>query len=104
MTDQEETITVTVGQLFVVPVAANSGTGYRWNVVNASMGLDMVKRDFQGSGIGSDGRPTMFGAGGETNFSFRASAPGKYDIRLEYARPWENKPPADYLTVHVTVI
>lgn len=81
-TASDRVISVRVGEDFVVALAANPTTGYRWEPHFDAALLQLLDGHFAGSGPG-------IGSGGTERFRFRAIAAGEDDLRMIYRRPWE---------------
>jgi predicted secreted protein len=74
-----EAITVRVNEVFVIHLAANTGsTGYDWNV-SASSGVRFLSYTTTKAG-------TLPGAPSERDYLFQAAAPGEATITLVYGR------------------
>jgi inhibitor of cysteine peptidase len=98
--DEGERVRVDVGERFVVALAANPTTGYRWDV--EAIGDRSVVRARGSSYVTpDDGAP---GAGGTQRLAFEGRAAGATTLTLRYARPFEpDDPTARIVTVDVTV-
>ncbi len=69
---------------FLIALASNPGTGYRWTATVS----DAKVISSEGSAYQAPAT-VMPGAGGQQVFSFEAKHQGKATISLAYARPWE---------------
>lgn len=81
-----DVVAAAVGDLVVVRVPENGGTGYQWSVaeVGAPLRIDGQRWESAGSALP--------GAGGERVIELRAVAPGVADVRLGLRRVWEPDP------------
>ncbi len=69
---------------FLIALASNPSTGYRWSAtVSGSKAVTAKGSAYQSRA------PGMPGAGGQQVFSFQAGHAGTATISLAYARPWE---------------
>ena len=81
-----------VGEVLVVMLAANRGTGYGWQIANdpgdvlASTGPASYVVDAAAAGVA--------GAAGVEVFRFTARRLGQQSLRFDYRRPWEAGAPA----------
>jgi len=82
--DAEQTIEVTTGEEIVVTLAENPTTGYRWIVDELVGHLTTDSSEFAAPGTE---RP---GAGGHRAIVLRATGSGPAELRVRYARPWED--------------
>jgi len=98
--DANKEIKAKVGEIIVIEVEGNATTGYSWDEmpgrsdsVLESQGHEYKMQDFP---VG------MVGVGGKAVFRYRVKAPGKTEIVLGYARPWEkDKPPEQMFNVKI---
>jgi inhibitor of cysteine peptidase len=83
--DDNQTVSVAVGELVAVELPSNRSTGYGWEVDHRPASLEEL-------GTPSYVVPpeAMPGSGGHEIFRFRAVAPGSDKLRLVYRRPWEH--------------
>jgi inhibitor of cysteine peptidase len=93
-----KTVAVAIGRRIEVRLPGNPTTGYSWTL--KSIGGDAVRS----LGDPAFTRPAeaapRVGAGGTFVFSLLAEKPGKAEVVLAYARPWErDKVPAKTFTV-----
>ena len=85
---------------FTVRLSSNITTGYSWTC--AVEPKDIVK--LTGSDYITSAPAGIVGAGGFSLFNFEAVAPGKANLKFQYARPWEkNIPPVQIRSYSVTV-
>lgn len=90
------------GEEFVVNLASNPTTGYRWALAKPldHKILNLLKTEYQPS----PGSQNRVGAGGREVWTFRAVGQGFTVIEFKYAREWEkDKPPARRHTLRVRV-
>lgn len=97
--DSGRTVTVPVGAMVEVELAANPTTGYDWEPVSgAGPALKLVRSSYTRNPAPQD----YAGVGGTETFRFHAEKAGQEVVQLNYVRPWEkNAPPAE--TVRFTV-
>ena len=83
-TDNNRTVSVSVGDRIVLRLGESSGAGYSWEVVTLDRArLELRGREFRGEhGIGS---------AGEAVLTLEAVASGRTHIALRHARPWERR-------------
>ena len=74
---------------FIVSLASNPSTGYKWMVDYDQTHLTLVEENYQAGGT------DLIGASGKTSFTFAASNPGVSRMRFTYARSWELRQNAD---------
>ena len=93
--DANKEIKAKVGEIIVIEIEGNATTGYVWNEmpgrsdsVLESQGHEYKAQDFQTG---------MVGVGGKAFFRYLVKAPGKTEIVLGYARPWEKETPPEQL-------
>jgi len=98
--DANKEIKAKVGEIIVIEIEGNATTGYTWDEmpgrsdsVLESQGHEYKARDYA---VG------MVGVGGKAFFRYLVKAPGKTEIVLGYARPWEkDTPPAQMFNVKI---
>lgn len=93
-------IAVTVDQEFNITLRYNATTGYQWQLAKP---VDETLLKLTGSEYK---RPEsgLIGAGGDQVWTFKALAPGKTQVELQYLRPWEKGTPPARTTNFVVVI
>ena len=97
--DANKEIAAKVGEIIVIELDGNATTGYSWSElpgrtdsVLESKGNEYVARQ----------RPGMVGGGGKAYFRYLVKEAGTTEIRLGYARPWEQgNPPARLFNVKI---
>ncbi|MBC7247516.1 MAG: protease inhibitor I42 family protein [Actinobacteria bacterium] len=100
----DEAIEVEEGLEFAIVLESNPTTGYQWQLAEPLDGeiLSLVSATFESKG-GGEGEERV-GAPGEEVWTFEAVGPGKAEITLAYARPWEKEAaPEETKTFHVEV-
>ncbi|MEW6182112.1 MAG: protease inhibitor I42 family protein [Bacillota bacterium] len=97
--DSGRTVELQAGNTLEVVLSGKPTTGYGWEVASGDeavikqVGEPEYKADT--ARIGSDGK---------TTFHFKASAPGRTELKLVYRRPWEkNVPPEKTFEATVAV-
>ena len=83
--DRSIPIAALAGDRFVITLASNATTGFKWRLANT---LDDKILKLVGSAYKAPEEPIP-GRGGTESWTFQALAKGKAIIVLEYARPWE---------------
>ena len=101
--DNGKTLKVKVGDVVSVKIRSNPTTGYSWAQIAGKTDEKVLKSN--GGEYKVDEHPAgMVGVGGSETWTFTALAPGKTDISLGYARPWEkDKEPAQTFKLTVEV-
>jgi inhibitor of cysteine peptidase len=100
--DDGKKVAVAVGEYLVISLSGNPTTGYSWK--SAAPPGDALKPVGEPEYAQTPGRAGMVGVGGTFVFKFKAVKPGKAEVKLAYARPWEkDKPPAKTFAVPVEV-
>jgi len=101
--DNDTSVTVKAGDTVQVKLRSNRTTGYSWAEIKDKTDAKVLKSD--GGNYEVNPHPEgMVGVGGVETFTFTAVAPGKTEIALGYARPWEkDKEPAQAFKVTVVV-
>ncbi|MDD3396403.1 MAG: protease inhibitor I42 family protein [Acidaminococcaceae bacterium] len=94
------TLRVQAGTMVDLYLKANPTTGYDWYVTNAKLDNGMVTMG-NSFFLPSDKRG-MTGAPGMDIFVVGFQKPGNYTLKLEYKRPWVNKP-VDKVEYHFIV-
>jgi len=86
-----------------VKLRSNRTTGYSWAELKDKTDTKVLKSD--GGSYEVNAHPEgMVGVGGVETFTFTAVAPGRTEIALGYARPWEkDKEPAQSFKATVVV-
>jgi inhibitor of cysteine peptidase len=92
------TVTVPVGGIVEIVLAANPSTGFTWEVV----GLDETVVRQTGEAT-FEAESTLVGASGEMRFMFETLSTGTTAIELVYHRTFETVDPADTFTVTLIV-
>jgi predicted secreted protein len=101
--DNGKTLKVNVGDVVSVKIKSNRTTGYSWAQIAGKTDDKVLKSN--GGEYKVDEHPAgMVGVGGNEIWTFTALAPGKTEIVLGYARPWEkDKEPAQTFKLTVEV-
>lgn len=87
---------VKVGDIFLVEMASNPSTGYRWAMTNRRDGLKCIQLKKEqafpaSSTAGSNSPSNIVGAPGKQQWQFIAKCAGDVQVRFEYRRSWEAK-------------
>jgi len=98
--DEEETITVSVNQEFVIALDSNPTTGYDWEESYDESMLSLVEDKYEPD----EKAAGLFGAGGTQYFQFKALKVGETEVTLVYKRPWEEPSPQDVTKVFTVSI
>jgi len=100
--DDGKTLKVKVGDVIRVKLKSNRTTGYSWALTGKTDAKVLKSGEVE---YKVDEHPAgMVGVGGNDFCSFTALAPGRTDISLGYARPWEkDKEPAQAFKLTVEV-
>ncbi len=94
------------GQAHSLTLPSNPTTGYQWQaqVEPASDAPVTVDISFVPPPTPQEGQPRLVGAPGRERITLTARHPGRAQVRLRYARPWEQPQGDDArLILHVTV-
>ena len=94
--DSEETITVGVGEEFIIALDRDAGLGFQWIETIDRAYLKLVKEEYK-AGFKEEG---LTGAGGTKYYRFRGVAAGSTEIDLEYRRERE---PGQHVIFKVTI-
>ena len=100
--DNGKTLKVKVGDVIRVKLKSNRTTGYSWALTGKTDAKVLKSGEVE---YKVDEHPAgMVGVGGNDYCTFTALAPGKTEISLGYARPWEkDKEPAQAFKLTVEV-
>lgn len=100
--DNGKTLKVKVGDVIRVKLKSNRTTGYSWALTGKTDAKVLKSGEVE---YKVDEHPAgMVGVGGNDFCTFTALAPGKTDISLGYARPWEkDKEPAQAFKLTIEV-
>ena len=100
--DSGKTVTVRPGDTVRIKLRSNRTTGYSWALAGKP---DEKVLKSEGNEYKVDEHPAgMVGVGGNDVWTFTALAPGRTEIALGYARPWEkDKEPAQAFELTVVV-
>ncbi len=100
--DNGKTLKVKVGDVIQVKLKSNRTTGYSWALTGKTDAKVLKSGEVE---YKADEHPAgMVGVGGNDFCTFTALAPGKTEIALGYARPWEkDKEPAQAFKLTVEV-
>lgn len=82
--DNGKTISVSVGEPFMVRLAENPSTGYSWNLTHDD-GLKLDNDQY----VAREVPANIVGSGGNHEWTFTPKKPGTYVISGIYKRPWE---------------
>lgn len=101
--DNGKTLKLKVGDIIRVKLKSNRTTGYSWALISGKTDAKVLKSGEVEYKV--DEHPAgMVGVGGNDFCTFTALAPGKTEIALGYARPWEkDKEPAQAFKLTVEV-
>ncbi|GAB2707625.1 protease inhibitor I42 family protein [Nocardia thraciensis] len=95
-------VSLVPGQTLEVSLAANPTTGYQWELVALDQTIlaQVGEPEFRPAAESGN----VVGAGGNSIWRFVAEAPGGTELRMGYARPWEQgSEPAEGFTLKVAV-
>jgi predicted secreted protein len=98
--DDGSTIEARDGDALMVALRGNATTGFAWSDVTEN--LVPVLESVSGTDYFS-GSASGVGGGGVFLFRYRAFAVGTQVLRFEYARPWEDIPPAESTMFSINV-
>jgi predicted secreted protein len=77
------------GKRVTLRLEANRSAGYRWSLAESGDGgLEQIGEPYYAV------EKAVPGGGGAEYWTFRATRPGKKELRFEYRRPWERDKPA----------
>ena len=88
MPSRSTTISVRVGEEFVIRLASNPTTGFEWSVTETAPEVRLVSKRYDAPSEQIPGR------GGHQEFRFEARSKGRSTIELAYARSFEPDVPA----------
>ena len=89
-----------LGQLLMVRLPVQAGTGYSWTASTDTGNLEFVDQ----STLHPFGEAPTIGGGQTQMFMYRAIGPGETTLRFVYRRPWEGGiPPAKTVEQRVSV-
>lgn len=101
--DSGKSVTLKPGQPLTLTLVSNHTTGYRWtwaNPVNPVL-AQVGQATYTPSQSARDG---VVGSGGLETWTFRPTAYGETQLRMEYRRPWGTQTPAQQvLTYNIKV-
>lgn len=97
---------VKVGDIFLIEMASNPSTGYRWAIVNrreAFKCLQLKKEQAFPASLNS--QSNIVGAAGKQQWQFAAKCVGDAQVRFEYRRSWEatSTPASARAQLHVRI-
>jgi inhibitor of cysteine peptidase len=98
-----EEIEAAPGDVIKLTLDSNATTGFQWQLVanTNEAAVTLLDQEYVVPEE-SDGEP-LLGAGGHEEWTFKAAAEGKSELRLEYSQPWEGGMKADK-TFTLTVV
>lgn len=92
---------VSPGKTVVVVLPSNPTTGYSWSLSQAGdPGQVSLATNFY---LADPADQILMGQGGNHYWQFKALQPGKTQLELVYARPWESVAPLSVFTLPITV-
>lgn len=74
---------------------SNPSTGYQWTYDVYGKGIKFVSQEYTPS-VNDE---NIVGSGGITSVKFVADGSGEFEIIFQYLRPWENRIPAEKISV-----
>jgi predicted secreted protein len=74
LTDPAQPISVKAGEVFMIVVESNPSTGYHWEIVGESNGIEMVAREYTAA------EPVIPGSGGVEVWTLKAVASGEVTL------------------------
>jgi inhibitor of cysteine peptidase len=98
--DANKEVKVKVGEVIVIEMKGESGTGYVWDETpgRSDSVLEFQGREYKTSNYSIG----MVGIGDTALFRYLVKAPGKTEVALAYTRPWEKDvPPAQTFNVKI---
>ena len=95
-------ITIRSGEAVRIALKANESTGYSWSV---APGWDDSVVELTSGVYEADPAPAgVVGSGGIQYYVFTALQPGETQVRLGYARGWEDKLPVEERLLNFTIL
>lgn len=95
--DDNQTITMDVGEKIELRLESNVSTGYTW-IVHKQPDQDIVQFS-GGSWMPNISKPSMPGSAGYQSWHIRAVDQGESTLKLWYCRPWESRDPESTFSV-----
>jgi inhibitor of cysteine peptidase len=100
--DNDKQINLVVGQPFMVQLASNPTTGYRW--IYQQQGTAILEPVGEPRYLSGPAAIGMVGGGGTEYFMFKAKSIGQQTLKLEYLRPFERDvPPVQTVSYNLVV-
>jgi len=95
-----KTLTLPVGETFMLSLQGNPSSGYEWSMDN---GNDEVLLTTLDKGFKTQQSSDLLGQIGKFYWKFKALQPGSTHIKLVYARPWESVQPLKTYQLQVEI-
>ena len=103
LTEEFNVVSVKKGEVFEVELESNPTTGFIWDVAPTRGRATFLCQSFEGCAVPPAGGVPLIGTGGIQRFLFRAEETGTIEMKAEYSRKWEKRPPLKSCTFQVKV-
>ena len=98
-TSADQTISVAVGDQFIIKLEGNATTGFQWTNIFDDAYLKQIKSEY----VVDQAKPGMVGVGGNQYFTFQALKAGSTEVKCTYERSFDKGKDARYATFKVTI-
>lgn len=98
LTDPSQPMTVNTGEIFMIVVEANPTTGYQWEIVGDSTGVELVSQEYTAA------EPILPGSSGVDVWMFKAITAGETQITLGYFPPDTNVTEPEQTKVFTVIV
>lgn len=99
-TDEGRQIHLQAGEGFTLALNSNPATGFKWLLMPECLQLIELEKEYYQP---REQEPHFIGGGGKQYWVFRALAPGRTGILLNYRRIWEEKEPLRQYRLRVVI-
>jgi predicted secreted protein len=101
--DNGQSFVVQVGDTIEVMLPGNPTTGFAWTAAMSDEAAALVAQQGEPAYVSETSGETVVGAGGVYTFTFKTVAEGEAELKLVYARSFEDVPPEQTFTVTLTI-
>ena len=101
--DNGKAYTVKVGDTIEVALPGNATTGFAWAAALSEEDAALLEQVGEPAYVSDSTDESLVGVGGVYTFTFKAIAEGQANLKLVYARSWEDVDPEAKFEVEVTV-
>lgn len=101
--DNGQSFTVSVGDTIEVTLPGNPTTGFAWSAALSDEDGALLEQEGDPTYVPETSDETLVGGGGTYTFRFKALAEGEAELKLVYARSFEDVSPEQTFTADLSI-